>query len=151
MNHKIKSEETLNGLVQLCIDAQKRYRTAADQASTHELEVFLRAQSEQCQAAAVDLQSAIFKMGAEPENSGTLKGDIERIGIDASVAMSMGDSGLVNWCREEGEKLNRRYQQALLDDLPPVSRSIVAKQAATLRESIEELNRILAAYGGPRS
>jgi uncharacterized protein (TIGR02284 family) len=146
-----KAEKTLNELVQFSIDAQKRYRNAADHASISELEVFLRAQSERRQAAAVELQGAILRMGGEPRDSGTLKGDIERLGIDASVAMSMGDSGLVDWCRDEAENLEEHYQEALSEDLPLESRTIVARQAAALRETIGELDGILAAYGGPRS
>ena len=66
--------------------------------------------------------------------------------------MSKGDSGIVEWCREDAEKTAAEYQKALsAPDLPASLRPKLERQLAAVENTISELERVLRAYGGPRS
>ncbi len=72
--------------------------------------------------------------------------------MDLSVVMSKGDSGVVEWCREDAEQFAAEYEKALREsELPNDLRPLLERQLAAVRATITELERVLGTYGGPRS
>jgi uncharacterized protein (TIGR02284 family) len=144
--------ETLDRLIEVCVDSEKRYQHAALDVGRDDLESFFKRQSQIRKAAADDLQAERSRLGVVKGESGTFAGLVDRAEMDLSVIMSKGDSGIVEWCREDAEKVEAQYLNALgSGDLPAHSRLVVERQLAGVRNTIAELERVLRAYGGPRS
>jgi uncharacterized protein (TIGR02284 family) len=144
--------ETLDLLIAICVDSERRYRHAARDVGRDDLETFFKEQAAKRKAAADQLQSERSRLGVVEKEAGTLSGFVDRLEMDLSVIHSMGDSGVVEWCRQDGEKVAREYEKALSsEDLPPDLRGLLERQLATVRVTVSELKRILLAYGGPRS
>jgi uncharacterized protein (TIGR02284 family) len=142
----------LNQLIEVCVDSEKRYRHAARDVGRDDLERFFEQQAANRKAAADELRAQRTALGVVKEESGTFSGLVNRAEMDLSVVMSKGDSGVVEWCREDAEKVEKEYEEALTSvDLPPELRPIVERQLAAVRDTISELERVLRAYGGPRS
>jgi uncharacterized protein (TIGR02284 family) len=144
--------ETLNHLIEVCVDSERRYQHAARDVGRDDLESFFERQSQIRKAAADDLQAERSRLGVVKEESGTFGGLLDRAEMDLSVIMSKGDSGIVEWCREDAEKVEAEYLKALgSGDLPAHSKPVVERQLASVRGTIAQLERVLRAYGGPRS
>lgn len=142
----------LDHLIEISIDSEKRYRHAANDVGRDDLEAFFNQQAANRKAAADELQAERSRMGVAKEESGTFGGLVDRLEMDLSVVHSMGDSGVVNWCRQDGEKAAAEYEEALNStDLPPNLRPILERQLAAIRATDSELERVLRTYGGPRS
>lgn len=143
--------EILDRLVSVCVDSEKSYRHAANDVSRDDLEGFFNRQAELRKSAADELQAERIRLGETKEESGTFGGTLDRLEMDFSVVMSKGDSGVVEWCREDAEKLVGEYEKALAETLPANLRPILEHQLGTVRGAISELERVLKTYGGPRS
>jgi uncharacterized protein (TIGR02284 family) len=139
--------EILDRLIQVCIDSEKRYEHAASDVGRGDLERFFRQQAANRKAAADELQARRAKLGVLKEESGSLAGM-----MDLSVIHSMGDSGVVDWCRQDAEKVEAEYNQILnSSEVPADLRPVLERQSGEVRSTLSELNRVLQAYGGPRS
>jgi uncharacterized protein (TIGR02284 family) len=144
--------EILDRLIQVCIDSEKRYEHAASDVGRGDLERFFRQQAANRKAAADELQARRAKLGVLKEESGSLAGMMDRIEMDLSVIHSMGDSGVVDWCRQDAEKVEAEYNQILnSSEVPADLRPVLERQSGEVRSTLSELNRVLQAYGGPRS
>jgi uncharacterized protein (TIGR02284 family) len=144
--------EILDHLIEVCVDSQKRYTHAALDVGREDLAAFFNQQAANRKAAADELQAERHRLGELKEESGTVSGLIDRIGMDLSVVHSMGDSGVVNWCREDAKKVAAEYEKILNSgDVPPGIRPVLERQVATVNTTISELERVLKTYGGPRS
>ncbi len=144
--------EILDHLIQVCIDSEKRYQHAAHDVGRDDLERFFRQQAANRKAAADELQAQRTKLGVAREESGSCSGLMDRIEMDVSVVHRMGDSGVVDWCRQDAEKVEAEYNKILNSaDLPRQLRPILERQSGAVRGTVAELDRVLQAYGGPRS
>jgi uncharacterized protein (TIGR02284 family) len=144
--------ETLDHLIEISVDSEKRYRHAANDVGRSDLEDFFNRQAANRKAAADELEAERSRLGVVKEESGTFAGLVDRTEMDLSVVMSKGDSGIVEWCQEDAEKAAAEYQKALsIPDLPPSLRPKLERQLAAVGNTISELQRVLRAYGGPRS
>src|SRR5689334_1412683 len=118
--------EILDHLIQVCIDSEKRYEHAARDVGRDDLERFFRQQAANRKAAADELQAQRTRMGVAKEESGSFSGLVDRIEMDLSVVNSMGDSGVVDWCRQDAEKVEAEYNKVLNGaGLPPELRPIL--------------------------
>ena len=143
--------EIVNRLVSVCVDSEKRYRHAAGDVSRDDLEAFFNQQAEIRKSAADELQAERIRMGIDKEESGTFGGLLDRLEMDFSVVMSKGDSGVVEWCRQDAQEVVGEYEKALAETLPANLRSILEHQMGAVRNAVSELERVLRTYGGPRS
>ena len=87
----------------------------------------------------------------DSNSNGTWAGTVDRAAMDFSVVMSMGDTGVVEWCRKDSEEVLREYDQALAGQLPPKLQEMIKRQRAEAERTIEALEEVLREYGGPRS
>jgi uncharacterized protein (TIGR02284 family) len=142
----------MDRLAAVCIDSEKRYRHAANDVSRDDLVEFFNRQAEIRGNAARELQAARPHDGAAKEESGTFAGLLDRVEMDLSVVMSKGDSGVIDWCREDAKEVAGEYENALRNpELPPGMRPTLEHQLVAVRDAVAELERLLRAYGGPRS
>jgi uncharacterized protein (TIGR02284 family) len=148
----MSAAEIVDRLAAVCIDSEKRYRHAANDVSRDDLENFFNRQAGLRANAARELQAARPHDGSAKEESGTFAGLLDRVEMDLSVVMSKGDSGVIDWCRQDAEEVAGEYEKALRNpELPAGLRPTVEHQLAAVRDSVAELERLLHAYGGPRS
>src|SRR6266851_521017 len=145
------TREILDHLIQVCVDSEKRYRSAANDVGKAKLEQFFNQQADARKRSADALNSERQRLGGNGEESGTLGGLVDRAAMDFSVVMSMGDTGVVDWCREDEEKVIAEYEKALTHNLLPATRMKIENQLAQSRATLASLEKVLNAYGGPRS
>jgi len=143
--------EILDHLINVCVDSEKRYRSAADDVGKAKLEQFFNQQADARKRSADQLAVERQRLGGNGDESGTLGGLVDRAAMDFSVAMNMGDTGVVDWCREDEEKVIAEYEKALAHDFLPATRKEIEDQLAQSRATLASLEKVLKAYGGPRS
>jgi uncharacterized protein (TIGR02284 family) len=146
--------ETLDNLVKVCIDSAERYRRAAADVGKEKLVQFFQQQEAARRRDADEVNLERKRLGGEGEKagkeSGSVGGFIDRTAMDLSVAMSKGDTGVVEWCREDAEKVIGEYEKALRD-ADGTTRPLLERQLAENRASFASLEKVLKPYGHPRS
>jgi uncharacterized protein (TIGR02284 family) len=143
--------ETLDHLVEVCVDSEKRYRSAGNDVGKAKLEQFFNQQADARKRSADELNFERQRLDGNGDESGTWSGLADRAAMDFSVVMSMGDTGVVDWCREDEQKVIEEYEKALTRDFPPATRKTIERQLAQSRTTLANLEKVLEAYGGPRS
>jgi uncharacterized protein (TIGR02284 family) len=146
--------EILDNLIKTCVDSAKRYRRAGDDVGKETLVQFFKNQEAARRRDADELNLARQQMGGEREKSGeeagSVSGFIDRAAMDLSVVMSKGDTGVVDWCREDASEVITEYEKALRVFTGP-TRTILERQLAENRATLDALNKVLEPYGKPRS
>ena len=151
MNPDKKLQETLDRLISVAVDSEHRYRHANLDVSRERLGRFFAAKADARKLMADELEAQREHLGIHKSEHGTLGGVLKRIEMEINVQMSMGDTGIVEWCRKEAEDVIEEYQKALAQNLPPQLRSVVERQLAEVRSTVDSMDKELALYGGPRS
>ena len=146
--------ETLDNLVKVCVDSAERYRRAAADVGEEKLVQFFQQQEAARRRDADELNLERKRLGGETEKagkeSGSVGGFIDRTAMDLSVVMSKGDTGVVEWCREDAEKVIAEYEKSLRD-ADGTTRALLERQLAENRASFASLEKVLKPYGHPRS
>ena len=143
--------EILDHLIEVCVDSEKRYRSAASDVGKAKLEQFFNQQADARKRSADELAVERKRLGGNGDESGTLGGLVDRTAMDLSVVMSMGDTGVVDWCREDEEKVIAEYEKALANNFVSATRKKIEDQLAQSRATLASLEKVLKVYGGPRS
>jgi uncharacterized protein (TIGR02284 family) len=144
-------EKTLDRLISVAVDSQKRYHHAALDVGKEYLARFFNQQSVIRKRHADELQAERTKLGIKNGESGSVAGALDIAAMDFSVVMSMGDTGVVDWCRKDAESAAAEYQKALAENPSPQLRSIVERQLGEIRATVASLEQVLRDYGGARS
>ena len=146
--------ETLDNLVKVCIDSAERYRRAAADVGKEKLVQFFQQQEAARRRDADELNLERKRLGGEGEKSGkesgSVGGFIDRTAMNLSVVMSKGDTGVVEWCREDAEKVIAEYEKALRE-VDGLTRALLERQLAENRATLASLDKVLKPYGHPRS
>jgi uncharacterized protein (TIGR02284 family) len=143
--------EILHNLISTCVDSEKRYRHAAKDVERANLEAFLNRQADSRKNAASALQAERYRLGIDERKSGSVAGFVDREALDFSVIMSKGDTGVIEWCREDDEKVIREYQKALNENLSQDLRKTIEHQLEQIRASVAKEEDVLRLFGGPKS
>ena len=143
--------EILDHLIEVCVDSEKRYRSAASDVGKAKLEQFFNQQADARKRSAAELDFERKRIGGNGDESGTWSGLANRAAMDLSVIMSMGDTGVVDWCREDEENVIAEYEKALTHEFLPATREKIEAQLAQSRATLASLEKVLQAYGGARS
>jgi len=151
MNNGKNVEATLDRLISVAVDSENRYRHANLDVSRERVARFFAAKADSRKKMADELEAEREKLGIHKREHGTLGGVLKRIEMEINVQMSMGDTGIVEWCRKEADDVIDEYQKALSHDLPPSLRTIVQRQRDEIALTTREMDKELALYGGPRS
>ena len=144
-------EKTLDRLISVSMDSAKRYQHAALDVGKEYLARFFNQQSNLRERHADELQAERKKLGLKGDESGSVAGALDTVAMDFNVVMSMGDTGVVNWCRKDAEAAAQEYQKALAENPPPSLRSILERQLGEIRATVASLEQVLREYGGARS
>src|SRR6266403_1878511 len=128
--------EILDHLIEVCVDSEKRYRSAADDVGKAKLEQFFNQQADARKRSADELNVERERLGGNGGEWGTWSGLADRAAMDFSVVMSMGDTGVVDWCREDEEKVIAEYEKALARDFSPATRKKIEDQLAQSRATL---------------
>jgi uncharacterized protein (TIGR02284 family) len=146
--------ETLDSLVKTCVDSAERYRRAAADVGKEKLVQFFNQQEAARRRDADELNTERARLGGEREKpgkeSGSVGGFLDRAALDISVAMSKGDTGVVEWCLEDAKNVIAEYEKAI-PGFTGSARAALEKQLAENRGSLAALEKVLAPYGHPRS
>ena len=147
--------ETLDHLLKTCVDSAERYRRAAADVGKEKLVQFFQQQEAVRRRHTDELNVERKRLGGEGEKpgkeSGSVAGFIDRAEMDLNVVMSMGDTGVVEWCLEDAKEVISEYQKALQQDFPATTRAILERQLSENQATLTALEKILKPYGHPRS
>src|SRR5580698_11063853 len=124
MNLDPSLEKSLDRLISVAMDSHKRYQHAALDVGKEYLVRFFNQQSAIRQRHADELQLERKKLGSKKSESGSVGGTLDTAAMDFSVVMSMGDTGVVDWCRKDAETAAEEYRTALADNPSPQVRAI---------------------------
>jgi len=151
MNIGKNAEQTLDRLISVAIDSEHRYRHANLDSSRERVARFFAAKAASRKKMADELEAEREALGIHKREHGTLGGVLKRIEMEINVQMSMGDTGIVDWCRKEADDVIDEYKKALAQPLPDHTRAIVQRQMNEIVRTVREMDKELALYGGPRS
>jgi uncharacterized protein (TIGR02284 family) len=151
MNLDQSLEKSLDRLISVAMDSHQRYHHAALDVGKEYLVRFFNQQSAIRQRHADELELERLKLGSKKRESGSVGGTLDTAAMDLSVVMSMGDTGVVNWCRKDAEAAAREYQQELAQNPSAPLRAILERQMGEIIATEASLEEILREYGGPRS
>ena len=143
--------DTLDRLIAVSIDSERRYRHAAKDVERTSLENFFQWQARNRKAAADELNAERMKVRNGANEHGTLTGLADRTALDFSVVMSKGDTGVMEWCREDDEQVLAEYEKALAEKLPDPVRLMLERQLEQVRSAVGRLEATLSVFGKPRS
>lgn len=151
----MKNLKLLDRLVKICVDSAERYRRAAADVGKETLVQFFEEKEAARRRDADELNFERKRLGGEGdpprEESGSVGGFIDRAAMDLSVVMSKGDTGVVEWCRQDAIDVIDEYDKALSKDFPPDTLTMLQRQLAGNRATLAALEKLLKPYGHPRS
>jgi uncharacterized protein (TIGR02284 family) len=127
----VKNEiiSTLNDLIETSRDGEQGFSLAAKDAKDPELTAVFNEGAQSCREAVTELQNEVRKLGADPEQSGTVKGAAHRGWVNMKSAVTGRDSkAILEECERGEDYAKERYAEALQADLPPPVRSLVERQ-----------------------
>lgn len=142
---------SLNQCIEACVDAQRAYAVACAEARAPGLKETFLHRSEERARFVEDLQESIVKLGAFPENQGTLGGALRRRWMDLEQDLEpVHDDRRVmrDVLREERASLaayRKALSDALVEAMPLDVRVLLREQTAEMQGDLEELVRQLAA------
>ncbi len=144
-------QQVLNHLVSVCVDSEKRYHHAALDVGKEYLARFFNDHAMARRRAADELRGLLRIVGGHEVDGGTWKAAADRAAMDLNVAMSMGDTGVVDWCRTDAQAVIAEYERMLREDLSPQIRDVIMRQLGEVRATVDDMQSVLAIYGGARS
>jgi uncharacterized protein (TIGR02284 family) len=147
----MKVADILDRLIAISIDGEKRYEHAAKDVERASLEAFFEWQAYNRKTAADELTTERQRLYGEKKEHGTVAGLADRTAMDFAVVMSKGDTGVVEWCREDDAKVIEEYEKALAEDLPADLRLLLMRQLERVRMAISNLEKVISVFGRPRS
>jgi len=119
----------LNDLIETSKDGEKGFTKCANDLQTAGLKSVLLQRSQDCSAAAAELQKLVLSLAGEPENDTSLGGDLHRRWIDLKALVTGNDDAtILNECERGEDVAKKNYSDALRKDLPPNIRAVVEKQ-----------------------
>jgi uncharacterized protein (TIGR02284 family) len=140
----------LNDCIEINTDAEKGYALAAADVRDPTLKARFLARVKERADFVLALQDAIHRMGATPENEGTMRGAIHRgfTGI-SRIARGRNDAKIVEQCVRGERAALDGYEAALrrvfFRRLPPELKAMVEAQYSSIKRSLDYLRESFAA------
>ena len=142
---------SLNKCIEACVDAQRTYGVAAVEARDPSLKTAFQHRADERARFVIALQAFVSKLGAFPENQGTLRGALRRrwMEIEQAVEPAHDDNRVLSdLLREERaalETYTHEVSDNLVDQLPEDARVMLREQRGAMQADFEDLARHLAA------
>lgn len=142
---------SLNKCIEACVDAQRAYGVAAAEARDPSLKTAFQHRADERARFVIALQSFVSKLGAFPENQGSLRGALRRRWMEIEQAIEPAHDDhrvLSDVLREERaalETYSHELPDTLIDELPEDVRVMLREQRGAMHADFEYLSRHLAA------
>jgi uncharacterized protein (TIGR02284 family) len=138
---------TLNGLIQTCRDGEEGFRAAADAVKDHHLKELFRDLSSQRGQFAVELEAEVARLGETPSTEGSMMGALHRGWMNLKSAVGAADDGsIVSECERGEDSAVATYRDALEEDLPASTQSLVARQFSFIQAGHDRVRAIELAH-----
>ena len=130
----------LSDLIETCRDAEKGFKSAAENIQDDNLRAFFRRHSLQRAQFASELQAEVRRLGGEPAEGGSVSGAFHRGWMNLRAAIADGDEdAIVGECEWGEDAALRNYERVLKQSLPPNVWPVVKHQYTRIRETHDRL------------
>ena len=138
-----KAISILNSLIETCKDGERGFKTAAEGLTSSDLKAKFLQYSRQRAQMSAELQAEVRTLGGDPERSGSMSGSLHRGWLDIKSAITGKDDHAIVAEAERGEDVAKSaYESALKEALPTSAQTLVAQQAAKVREAHDDVRDI---------
>lgn len=136
--------DKLNTLIEKNFDASKGYKKAAEKAENPALKSFLNDYSIQRDQFVNDLRNEIQILGGEPEDSGSLAGDMHRTWIDMKTALSFDkDESVLEACVTGEKAALEEYQEVLKENaFAPSTANVLRNQKHAVESAYKRVKSL---------
>jgi uncharacterized protein (TIGR02284 family) len=141
----------LNACIEACIDGQKTYALAAADVRDPRLKEMLQWHSDQRARYVLQIQGVLQRMGLNPENEGTIRGEVRRQWMETrhGVELVHSDYAVLRQCIQDQEAALRRFtsaSQLATSTLPVDVRVMLDEQCANIALALDETRRRLDSH-----
>jgi uncharacterized protein (TIGR02284 family) len=141
----------LNGCIEVCIDGQKTYAIGAANVRNPALKEMLQRHSDQRADFVLRLQAALEKLGATPENEGTLHAAVQGQWHEARRALepTHSDLSVLRQCVRDEEAALERYAVATTTNAvstPMDIRVLLDEQLASIESALAAIRQRLTLH-----
>jgi uncharacterized protein (TIGR02284 family) len=136
---------SLNKLIEVCLDGELGYRTAASHIQNTKLHIILSDNALRRAEFAKELQAEAERLGGHPGRSGSVVASLHRGWIALSSAVTHGDAKTIIAGCETGEaSAIASYEAAVKAGLPAPTRELVETQWRAIDQAWKQLRHINA-------
>jgi uncharacterized protein (TIGR02284 family) len=134
---------TLNDLIETCKDGEYGFRACAEQASSATLKQLFERRSQECRAAAAQLQAHVRELGGTPEDRGTALGAVHRGWVAVKTSLvTYDDRAVLDECERGEDAAMESYEEALEQNLPARIYNLVELQYQGVKQNHAEIRRL---------
>lgn len=135
--------DVLNELIETSKDGEYGFATCAEYAKSPDLQALFMQRAAQCRQAAEELQRHVVQLGGEPDTGGSASGAMHRgwVAVRATLA-SYNDPAMLEECERGEDAAVERYADALKEDLPPATRTLVNAQYQGARRNHDQIRNL---------
>jgi uncharacterized protein (TIGR02284 family) len=133
----------VNDVIEICKDAEKGFHGAADAVKDPTLKSLFEEYSTQRAQFASELQSAVRRMGGNPETPSGVAGKLHSGWMAVKGAFTGHSEHEILEETERGEDLSlKTYREALSKEMPETLRSIVEKQYQEIQQAHKRIRTL---------
>jgi len=139
---------TLNDLLESCRDGEYGFRTSAEQAKSADIKTVLLRHANECNEAAVELETEVRRRGGKPAEGGTAAGALHRGWVAVRTALTKyDDKAVLEECERGEDTALSRYRKALKNEnLPGDLRQLIERQQAGAKRNHDQIKALRDAY-----
>jgi uncharacterized protein (TIGR02284 family) len=135
--------QSLNKLIEVCLDGELGYRTAAAHVQNTKLHIILSDYAIRRSEFAQELRVEVERLGGSPIHHGTMAASLHRGWIALKSAVSHGSAQAIVAACETGENSAfATYEEALNSQLPAPARSLIEEQWRAVDHARQHLRQI---------
>jgi uncharacterized protein (TIGR02284 family) len=135
--------DVMNTLVETSKDGEYGLRACAEYARSPRLRTLLQRRADECQQAALELQSLVRRHGGEPEMRGTVGGTLHRGWLAARARLGDDeDEAILEECERAEDVALRRYADAIASALPPDVHAAVRRHLEAVTRSHDQIRHL---------
>ncbi|MCY7306270.1 MAG: PA2169 family four-helix-bundle protein [Rhodoferax sp.] len=138
---------TLNHLIETCLDGEFGFTACAEQANSAELKSVFQQCATDCTQAALELRGHVLQLGGEPTESGTTAGALQRGWVAVrSTLTGYDDQTMLNECETGEDHALGAYRKALKQALPSDVRTVVQRQMDGVQRNHDQIKALRDLY-----
>ena len=132
----------LNNLIEINRDGQSGFKESAEKIAATQIRQFCFEHSRTHAQFVGELQPLVLSLGSEPDNKGTVLGDLHRVWIDLKSAMGGGDHAILVATESAVDQAISGYKKALDEPLPAYMRDIVERQLQGIEQAHSKVRQM---------